>query len=1088
MRMWKKGLTAVLVLAACLVFAHGKVSAETTGVNDGLAYVVREDHVQITGYTGSDTELVIPDRIENLPVTAVSAFAVKNNTNIESLILGKYVVSVGDSAFAGCSRLKFVYLPATVETVDYAAFQNCGIIHVQFGGTEKEWETVGKKWGQSIYMNTALFTAPCDSNVAEPASYTAVEACTVTGYRCEACGYLYGVKNKSQKSHTYSQGICTACGVDQYYTYTIAGDGQVEITSYDGTGAAVVVPETIEGCRVTTIGESAFYRYTQLKTLTLPRTVKKIESGAFSGCTGLEQIHISGLEQWCAIEFDGASANPLSQAGQLYVDGQPLTRFVIPEGVTAVGAYAFYEYEPLTGVTMPEGLETVGEYAFYGCPMLQQVTFCGEIKSIGAYAFYNCTALGTLTMPERAGSFGKYVFGYCKALEEVTIPRGITAIPEYAFVNCKKLTKVTVSGGLFSIGQNAFYGCEMLHTVVFPDVVDTVGPYAFQKCSRLKNIDLRKVTVVEDCAFYGCAALSEVEIPGVSSIGEYAFYACTGLHRVATGQKLKTIGAYAFKDCTALSYLYLPATLTTVSPSAMEGCRELKHVFYGGSRSDWGNLSYVGSNSVLKNATVHFLATEAQVTLLERCTRFEYTCDLCETCWQLAKPAVSHSYSDGWCDRCSWPEGLQCSVSNSKVIVTRYTGTLTDITIPESLDGIPVKTVQSALFRSEGLKTVRIPAGVDAVYSGQISQCPDLTDIFYDGTLLQWMDAAQQDAAGGGVKKHCTDATFLYWGTCGDDAVWYLGPEGMLVISGTGPMHDYGNEAGVPWWEYALSVKKAVIGEGITKVGDYVFNGCKVMTEVTVPAGVTAVGSYAFRDCIALTAVELPDSVTAIDSYAFAGSYCLEEVRIPDGVTTIGLCAFASCNALRRAALPTSLVSLGARAFQGCAMDTVTVPAGVTEFGNNAFSESAVKKVIVSEGVAEIGWHAFSDCRELTTVVLPVSVKDIAPNAFDGCSGLTDVYYDSTPQMWEKVNVWRENEPLLAATFHFNIPGNVNDDNVLDTDDAVYLLLHVMFGPTDYPVPEISTDFNGDGKTDTDDAVYLLLHVMFGPGDYPLAG
>lgn len=66
-------------------------------------------------------------------------------------------------------------------------------------------------------------------------------------------------------------------------------------------------------------------------------------------------------------------------------------------------------------------------------------------------------------------------------------------------------------------------------------------------------------------------------------------------------------------------------------------------------------------------------------------------------------------------------------------------------------------------------------------------------------------------------------------------------------------------------------------------------------------------------------------------------------------------------------------------------------------------------------------------------------------------------------------------------------PGDVNADGKTDTDDAVYLLLHVMFGSTDYPVEGgVVTDFNDDGKLDTDDAVYLLLHVMFGEQDYPL--
>ena len=66
------------------------------------------------------------------------------------------------------------------------------------------------------------------------------------------------------------------------------------------------------------------------------------------------------------------------------------------------------------------------------------------------------------------------------------------------------------------------------------------------------------------------------------------------------------------------------------------------------------------------------------------------------------------------------------------------------------------------------------------------------------------------------------------------------------------------------------------------------------------------------------------------------------------------------------------------------------------------------------------------------------------------------------------------------------VPGDMDGDGDKDTDDAVYLLLHVMFGDTDYPIANPDKDLNNDDKVDTDDAVYLLLHVMFGAEDYPI--
>ena len=66
------------------------------------------------------------------------------------------------------------------------------------------------------------------------------------------------------------------------------------------------------------------------------------------------------------------------------------------------------------------------------------------------------------------------------------------------------------------------------------------------------------------------------------------------------------------------------------------------------------------------------------------------------------------------------------------------------------------------------------------------------------------------------------------------------------------------------------------------------------------------------------------------------------------------------------------------------------------------------------------------------------------------------------------------------------LPGDADGSGEVNTDDAVYLLLHVMFGETDYPLAIPDGDLDGDGQLTTDDAVYLLLHAMFGAADYPL--
>ena len=131
-------------------------------------------------------------------------------------------------------------------------------------------------------------------------------------------------------------------------------------------------------------------------------------------------------------------------------------------------------------------------------------------------------------------------------------------------------------------------------------------------------------------------------------------------------------------------------------------------------------------------------------------------------------------------------------------------------------------------------------------------------------------------------------------GTCGAEVTWTLDSDGVLTISGSGYMCDYGS-SGAPWHG---RVKSAVIAEGVTSIGWFAFYDCASLTSVTIPDSVTRIGSYAFYDCRSLSCLTIPDSVTSIVEYAFDGCTSLTSVTIPDSVTSIGDWAFSGCKSL----------------------------------------------------------------------------------------------------------------------------------------------------------------------------------------------
>ena len=225
-------------------------------------------------------------------------------------------------------------------------------------------------------------------------------------------------------------------------------------------------------------------------------------------------------------------------------------------------------------------------------------------------------------------------------------------------------------------------------------------------------------------------------------------------------------------------------------------------------------------------------------------------------------------------------------------------------------------------------------------------------------------------------------------GTCGPDLKWHLTDDGVLTITGKGEMYGYSNRG--PW---GSSIKRVIIGDGVTTIGQYAFSGCNSLTSVIIPNSVTTIGNSAFSYCSSLTSVTIPNSVTTIGGYAFSSCGSLTSVTIPNSVTTIGGYAFSSCGSLTSVNIPNSVTTIEVYAFSGCiSLTSVTIPNSVTTIGGWAFSDcSSLTSVTIPNSVTTIGSEAFSDCTNLQKVNIGKSVKTIGGNAFNNCTSITQI-------------------------------------------------------------------------------------------------
>ncbi len=128
---------------------------------------------------------------------------------------------------------------------------------------------------------------------------------------------------------------------------------------------------------------------------------------------------------------------PVTSIGKrAFSECSALTSVTIPDGVTSIGDEAFFGCDRLTSVTIPDSVTSIGREAFYGCSRLTSVTIPDSVTSIGWGAFYGCSRLKSVTIPDSVTSIGRRAFYGCSRLASVSMPLGYrkkTKIGAYAF-------------------------------------------------------------------------------------------------------------------------------------------------------------------------------------------------------------------------------------------------------------------------------------------------------------------------------------------------------------------------------------------------------------------------------------------------------------------------------------------------------------------------------------------------------------------------------------------------------------------------------------------------------------------------------
>ena len=1075
------------VKAAEMFSSETSASAQETYTTDDFTYTLIDEYskVQILSYIGSDTDVVIPDRIDNKKVTSIADSAFREKS-ITSVVFGQYVESIGNNAFYSCQSLnKLDFSKSSVKTIGNCAFM-----------IDKSLESIEF-----------------------PDSLESIGPYAFSCYSYGTYGSYYASNLKSVK---FGSGLKT---VDEYAFYKnekletieFAGNNLTSIGNNAFSSCSALTELNLSGNK-TIIRANAFSYDTSLKSVTISSGVNRLCDYAFYKCTALTTVELGeGLE---------------TMEGSVFRYCSSLEKVSFPESLVNIYGNTFDSCSKLDNVKIPNNLTYIDGYVFSNCSSLKNVSIGSSCKSVSTTAFLNSYSIDKITVAEDNKNFTSVdgvlynndkttlVLYPKNRAGEFVVPDTVTSIADYAFDNAPKLTKVTIGENVKSVGTGAFRNCNSLETVIFKDsdtVQKTIGDYAFNNCPALTEVDFgNAVKSIGNYAFMVDKLLESIEFPdslesigycafscyrggtystyvasnlksvkfgsGLKTIGNYAFYGNRSLETVQfSGKNLTSIGEDAFRDCMALTKLNLTGNDAVICARAFCNNDALKEVTLSGVKTIGYNA--FGGDDALKSADLGEDLISIDSYAFQSCSNLETVTlpeslttinnDAFRDCSKLASIEIPNKVTklnDNTFANCTSLKNVSIGSGCASISSTAFLNSNAIEKITVAGDNANYSSVDGALLNKEKtsivlypksksgefvipdtvtsiadyafdnapkLTKVTIGENVKSVGTGAFRNCNSLeTVIFKDSDTVQ-------KTIGDYAFNNCPALTEVDFG----NAVKSIGNYAFMVdkllesIEFPDSLESIGYCAfscyrGGTYSTYVASNLKSVkFGSGLKTIGNYAFYGNRSLETVQFSGkNLTSIGEDAFRDCMALTKLNLTGNDAVICARAFCNNDALKEVTL-SGVKTIGYNAFGGDDALKSADLGEGLISIDSYAFQSCSnLETVSLP----------------------ESLTTINSYAFQSCSKLTSIDIPNKVTKIDDNTFSNCPSLKNVSIGSGCTSISTVafiNAYSIDEITVAE----NNKNFTAVDGVLYNKDKTTLVLYPKNRSGEFAVPDTVT-------------------------------
>lgn len=1030
-------------------------------------------------------------------MTAIGDYTFYDCKNLQEIIIPESITEIGEGAFSGCSKLKNINLPVGLLTIGDYAFDG---VPVEFIVIPTGLKSIGDYAFSSSYEDEngdwitptlvfKSFNGPTigelyvNAFVPEGANsyptgkfgyyelfYSQQECCIVNNklflfgntdqvgaesvingnyigsvesviMTPDATGYnlisllpnikkVDVLKNIPQENQIFSIGGSNGVFKHEEYWDNDKQDFDTGTVLVAGC-AATIIPE---GTSI--IGENAFYQCEGLTSINIPSTLKEIR-GAFGGCTNLKAVHIKDLSYWCnKINFWD---NPLSIAGNLYLNGELITDLVIPSDVTNISSSAFQGATCLRSLEIPDHVRSIGYGAFQGCTGLVHLDIPNTVTDMRGWAFNGCTGLKAINVGN--SEISEQEFAECTALETITIGKETSSINSDAFNGCTALKNIIIDtdNSVYDKRENSNAIVETATNKLIylckgesvPSTVTAIGCNAFNAFTDMDVTIPAFVTSIDDRAFNGVNRthfLSEtpVEISG-NIFGWGAIYVPNG-----------TLETY----CNAPIWSEYKERIVTSEIAD-------KYVEAESTEGMSGVLNAIGLNEVdrVVKLKVKGCINSYDITVFRDKMPLLSQLDLSEATVIASSKPFYQNYKTG---------------NNSLGGYAFYDlDKLVEVKLPKGLKTLgesafsgcdkllyvdcsatdELNIGNSAFSKCVKLKEFISPAKISGVGNYAFGWCYSLenlelndvtgsigTQVFEYSSKLESISIA---SVGGNISTNA-----FYGSNIKELAINSIGGDiqknafnvcsklqDVRIGTMTGKLHDeaflscpslkhvefqYGPATiGTRIFRYSDNLESFIAGDGLTDIADESFVAVErqivgyslfgpewgdvvVMRDnlknVSLPQDVERIGNSAFKYVRELRDFTIPQNLTSIGDNAFEGCTFLENVTIPNRVATLGNEVFKGCTSLKDVSLPPTLTSIGEATFSGCAIEKLTLPPALTTIGSNAFSGCDLTELHIPSAVERIGSHAFSGCYNLndiyTYTIEPTTITETTFNTF----------------------------------------------------------------------------------------------------------